>query len=81
MRNSYIHPNTPPRIPHKSSHGNISPLNTSTTAANGTDGNRLTVRSPSTSKMITTLQKEMDALKSSSEAARAAAGLDPGDQN
>ena len=47
---------------------------------NGVDENRLGVRSPSTSKMINTLQMEMDALKASSEAARAAAGHFPLDK-
>jgi hypothetical protein len=75
MRTSYLHPSTPPRLPHKSSNGNLSPLNTSNNAAtNGTDENRLAVRSPSTSKMITFLQREMDTLKASSEAARGSAG-------
>lgn len=63
-------PNSPPQFPTKQALG-VSP---STPATNGVDENRLGVRSPSTSKMITSLQKEMDALKGSSEAARAAAG-------
>ena len=76
MRQSYLHANTPPRHPSKQP---VSPLNSSPSAnsVNGADENHLSVRSPSTSRMITTLQKEMDALKSSSEAARAAAGHYP----
>ena len=70
VRNTYLHSSTPPRKP---SCGNLSPLNAST---NG-DENRFAVRSPSTSKMITSLQKEMDVLKSTSEAARASAGSIP----
>jgi hypothetical protein len=78
MRTSYLHAGSPPRFPTRQ--GNsitnvVSPLNPSPT--NGVDENRLTVRSASTSKMITTLQKEMDAIKTSSEAARAAAGILP----
>lgn len=63
-------PNSPPQFPTKQALS-VSP---STPATNGVDENRLGVRSPSTSRMITSLQKEMDALKGSSEAARAAAG-------
>jgi hypothetical protein len=74
MRTSYLHSNSPPRIPSKQSNGSSSPLAPSS-PTNGIDESRLTVRSASTSRMITTLQKEMDALKSSSEAARAAAGI------
>jgi hypothetical protein len=81
MRNSYIHPCTPPRFPHKQQQQQQQQQTPSTThtstlspPTNGTSEDRLTVRSPSTSRMITFLQKEMDALRSSSEAARAAAG-------
>lgn len=70
MRSSYMAPNSPPQFPTKQALS-VSP---STPSTNGVDENRLGVRSPSTSKMITSLQKEMDALKGSSEAARAAAG-------
>jgi hypothetical protein len=73
MRSSYMAPNSPPQFPGKQALG-VAP---STPSANGVDENRLGVRSPSTSKMITSLQKEMDALKGSSEAARAAAGRFP----
>ena len=75
MRTSYLHANSPPRFPtkHNMTNNAVSPLNPSS-PMNGVDENRLTVRSASTSKMITTLQKEMDAIKTSSEAARAAAG-------
>jgi hypothetical protein len=77
MRTSYLHAGSPPRFPTKQgsiTNGVVSPLNPSS-PTNGIDENRLTVRSASTSKMITTLQKEMDAIKTSSEAARAAAGI------
>jgi hypothetical protein len=70
MRSSYMAPNSPPQFPTKQALS-VCP---STPSTNGADENRLGVRSPSTSKMITSLQKEMDALKGSSEAARAAAG-------
>jgi hypothetical protein len=77
MRSSYIHPNsTPPRqVSRQPSRqfGASSPLTASPASPNG-DENRLAVRSSSTTKMISTLQKEMDAIKGSSEAARAAAG-------
>lgn len=73
MRSSYSYPSTPSRGPNKVTNGSTSPLNASN-ATNGTDENRLAVRSPSTTRMITALQKEMDAIKTSSEAARAAAG-------
>ena len=81
MRTSYLHPGSPPRFPTKLGNGIttnnvVTPLDPSS-PTNGVDENRLTVRSASTSKMITTLQKEMDAIKTSSEAARAAAGQRP----
>ena len=76
MRTSYLHANSPPRFPSKQLNGSSSPSLPSS-PTNDIDENRLTVRSTSTSRMITTLQKEMDALKTSSEAARAAAGILP----
>jgi hypothetical protein len=73
MRTSYLHANSPPRFPSKQATMSVSPLSPSA-PTNGVDENHLNVRSVSTTRMITTLQKEMDALKTSSEAARAAAG-------
>ena len=75
MRTSYLHANSPPRFPSKqSTPSSLTPLTPSSPTNNGVDENHLAVRSASTTRMITTLQKEMDALKTSSEAARAAAG-------
>ena len=78
MRSSYLNTNndSSPRFPTKQNGISVTPLSPTSpsTNGNGVDENRLGVRSPSTSRMIHTLQKEMDALKASSEAARAAAG-------
>src|ERR1700734_614440 len=71
MRSSYMHPNSPAS---PSKNGVLSTKAPSPSSPNGVDENRLGVRSPSTTRMITSLQKEMDLLKTSSEAARAAAG-------
>ena len=71
MRSSYMHPNSS-ASPTKN--GILSTKSPSPSSPNGVDENRLGVRSPSTTRMITSLQKEMDTLKTSSEAARAAAG-------
>jgi hypothetical protein len=64
-----------PRITSK--HSSSTPLSLSTSPNGDGDENKLSARSPSTTRMINTLQKEMDALKGSSQAARAAAGITP----
>jgi hypothetical protein len=66
-----MHPNS---LASPTKNGILSAKSPSPSSPNGVDENRLGVRSPSTTRMITTLQKEMDTLKTSSEAARAAAG-------
>jgi len=55
-------------------HSSQTPLSVSTSSPNGDrDENKLSARSPSTTRMITSLQKEMDVLKTSSVAAKASA--------